>query len=261
MEVENNIFVDVHAHILPGIDDGSQDIDDTVAMLYQAAESGTKRIVATPHCNIPGMFDNYFGDWYRELFMKVKSVIRKEGIPIELLPGMEAFATEDLPELICDGKIMPINQSRYVLVEFDFQEDPDYADMILRRVKEIGAKPVVAHVERYEFVQNYPQIIYDWRKKGYVIQVNKASFQGKFGYEEAMTAHRLLQHNLVSLVASDAHSPRMRTPVLNQTYEELLTQYPDKDKILRVLFSDNPNRLCENKPILKIPPIPIEMDR
>ncbi|MCQ2507304.1 MAG: hypothetical protein MJ097_00785 [Dorea sp.] len=258
MNTDKKTFVDIHAHILPGVDDGAQDMEETLELARIAAESGTTKLVATPHCNIPELFDNYFGEWYKDVFLKTRAEIKKAGIPLELLPGMEAFTTEDLPQLILDRKIMPLNQSRYILMEFDFQEDPDFADMMLNKVREIGAKPVIAHVERYEFVKAYPEIIYDWRKKGYVIQVNKASFQGKFGYEEAVTAHKLLKHNLISVVATDAHSPYMRTTAMDQVYEELLEQYPKKGKILDVLFHYNPERICENRPIFKIDPVPID---
>ena len=91
---------------------------------------------------------------------------------------MEVFSTEDLPELIVNHKIMPLNQSRYILMEFAFDEDPEFADSILKRAEEVGARPVIAHAERYEFIQDYPQIAYRWFRKGYVIQANKGSFSG-----------------------------------------------------------------------------------
>ncbi len=76
---------------------------------------------------------------------------------------------------------MTINQSHYILMEFAFDEDPDFATRLLGKVREVGAKPLIAHAERYYFVQDDPQIVYQWRKKGYAIQVNKGSFLGRFG--------------------------------------------------------------------------------
>ena len=247
-------MIDIHTHILPGIDDGAEDIYDTLEMASMAADIGVTAIVATPHCNLPGIFDNYFGDAYIKTFQTAVRAIQEEGIPIRLCPGAEAFGTYDLPELIVDGKIMPLNQSRYILIEFSFDEDPDFATDLLRRVRAVGAKPVVAHVERYEFVQDNPQIVYQWRKRGYVIQVNKGSFLGRFGRNAQETAYRLLRHNLVSVVASDAHSPFRRTPYLLDAYEELCAEYTKKN--CDVLFQYNPARICCNKPILKLEPIP-----
>ena len=171
-------MIDIHAHILPGIDDGAEDMYDTLEMARMAADSGVDKIIATPHCNIPGMYGNYFGREYIDRYESVVRAVRKEKIPIEILPGMEVFSTEDLPELIVNHKIMPLNQSRYILMEFAFDEDPEFADSILKRVEEVGARPVIAHAERYEFIQDYPQIAYRWFRKGYVIQANKGSFLG-----------------------------------------------------------------------------------
>ena len=247
-------MIDIHSHILPGIDDGAEDLYETLEMAAMAADIGVKAIVATPHCNCPGVYDNYFDDQYKKAFMDVSRAIKKEGIPVKLYPGMEAFATHNLPELIVDGKIMPLNQSRYVLVEFAFREDPDFATDLLRRVKKVGAKPVVAHAERYEFVQQDPQIVYRWRQKGYVIQVNKGSILGRFGRKAEKTAEQVFRHNLVSVVGSDAHSPYQRTPYLLDAYERLCEIY--SQKYVDVLFCQNPSRICSNKPILALKPIP-----
>ena len=118
-------MIDIHAHILPGIDDGAEDIYDTLEMARMAVDSGVKAMVATPHCNLPGLFDNYFSDAYVKVFQDSVQALAREKIPLRLYPGMEAFATDNLPDLLVDGKIMPLNQSRYVLVEFSFDEYPD----------------------------------------------------------------------------------------------------------------------------------------
>ncbi|MDO4313153.1 MAG: hypothetical protein Q4C52_08715 [Eubacteriales bacterium] len=238
-------MIDIHTHILPGIDDGAQDIYDTLEMVRMAADSGVTAMVATPHCNIPGGFDNYFGREYVEVFQKTVKAVQRERIPIQLLPGMEVFSTYDLPELIVEKKIMPLNQSRYILMEFAFDEEPEFAQDIVDRVREVGAKPVIAHAERYEFVQDDPQIVYEWRKKGYLVQINKGSFLGRFGRRAQAAAYRMMDHNLVSVIASDAHSPYQRTPYMLDAYEELRTEY--SERCLKVLFEENPRRICENQ--------------
>ena len=247
-------MIDIHAHILPGIDDGAEDMYDTLEMARMAADSGVDKIIATPHCNIPGMYGNYFGREYIDRYESVVRAVRKEKIPIEILPGMEVFSTEDLPELIVNHKIMPLNQSRYILMEFAFDEDPEFADSILKRVEEVGARPVIAHAERYEFIQDYLQIAYRWFRKGYVIQANKGSFLGRFGGGPKRAADSLLRHNLISVIASDAHSPLQRTPYMMDVYEELSREYSENH--LDVLFQYNPARLCDNREILRLEPVP-----
>ena len=158
-------MIDIHTHILPGLDDGAADIYDTIEMAALAYESGTTAIVATPHCNLPGLYSNYFGKEYCDTYTRTKEILKEEQPGITLLAGMEVFTTEDVPRLLTEGKIFPINRTRYVLMEFDFGEDPDFASRILRQVKEIRALPVVAHAERYEFVQDDPSIAYEWKRK------------------------------------------------------------------------------------------------
>lgn len=253
-KIKDDTMIDIHAHILPGYDDGAEDMYDTMEMLRMSEDSGVEAIVATPHCNLPGLFDNYFGQEYIDRYQSVVRAAGEEDLKIQILPGMEAYATEDLPDLIVDGKIMPLNQSRYILLEFAFDEDPDYADDLLERVAHVGAKPVIAHAERYEFIQDDPQRAWRWRKLGYVIQVNKGSLLGRFGEGAQIASHRLLHHNLVSVVASDAHSPFQRTTYMRDAYAELGVEYSKKH--LDVLFHENPARICANKPILKLEPIP-----
>ena len=235
-------MVDIHTHILPGLDDGAADIYDTIEMAELAYESGTTVIVATPHCNLPGLYANYFGREYSSTFIRTQEILKQEQPGITLMPGMEVFATEDVPRLLTEGKIFPINRTRYVLLEFDFGEDPDFASELLRRVKELRARPVVAHPERYEFVQDDPSVVYEWKRKGYEIQVNKGSFLGRFGRKAQDAAYALLNHNLVTAVASDAHSPMQRTTCMSDAYGHLLQSYP-KD-YLDALFTENPRYIC-----------------
>lgn len=142
----------------------------------------------------------------------------------------------------------------YEMMEFAFDEDPEFADSILKRVEEVGARPVIAHAERYEFIQDYPQIAYRWFRKGYVIQANKGSFLGRFGGGPKRAADSLLRHNLISVIASDAHSPLQRTPYMMDVYEELSREYSENH--LDVLFQYNPARICDNREILRLEPVP-----
>lgn len=247
-------MIDIHSHIIPGIDDGADDIVDTIEMVRLAEKSGTRAIVATPHCNIPGMYENYFGKQYVEQYQKAVGAVRNENLTVKIYPGMEAFGTENLPDLIVDGKIMPINQSRYILVEFPFDSDPEYVSQILRKMKVVGAIPVIAHPERYEFLQDNPHIAYKWRKSGYVVQVNKGSFEGKFGNMPRKTAYRMLSHNFISVVASDAHGHGYRTPYMKDSYERLSVER--SKEYMDILFKQNPLRICGNKPLVKLKPIP-----
>lgn len=249
-------MIDIHSHILPGMDDGAQDLYDTLEMVDLAARSGIKAIIATPHCNIPRGYTNYFGEEYKACVQAVRDAVRAEGIPVRILPGAEALGTPDLPELLQEGKIMTLNQSRYLLVEFLFDEDPEFVNRLLEELKELKAIPVIAHPERYKFVQRDPNLVYEWRTKGYPVQVNKGSFRGKFGTRAQETAYLLMDHNMVSVIASDAHSPKFRTPSMTRSYRELAESYPEK--YLELLFKENPRRLCQNEPLLALKAMRVE---
>lgn len=249
-------MIDLHTHIMPGVDDGASDIQETLEMVCAAAEAGITVMAATPHCNIPGVYDNYYGEQYLDSFRRVLEAVAREQLPVQILPGAEVFATYHLPELLKEGKIVPLNGTRYILMEFAFDEDPDYAEDVLRRVKDVGAKPVIAHVERYGWVQDFPQTAYEWRKKGYLIQANSGSFLGAFGEHARWTAYQLLDHNLLSLVASDAHKPHRRRPDMTKTYERLCEE--KSERYLKVLFEENPHRICLDWPAVRFKLRPFE---
>ena len=240
-------MIDIHTHILPGIDDGARDLGDTLDMAALAADSGTTDLIATPHCHPPRGFENYADDAYRRVFTLAREAVERAGIPVKLHPGMEVFATPEVPELLRRGLLMPLNGSRYLLVEFDFWGDPDEADLLLRRIAAQGVVPVVAHIERYRFVQAYPQITREWKRRGYVIQCNKGSFQGRFGPDEYHLARHLMDRELVDVIASDAHRPYRRTPSLWPVYDQLALDYPES--WLDELFTGNPGRILADKPL------------
>ena len=241
-------MIDIHAHILPGMDDGAEDLQDTLEMARMAVENGTMVMVATPHCNLPGIYDNYFDKNYKDTFQRVVWALEEHNIPLTLLPGLEVFATPDLPELIADGLVQTINGSRYLLVEFPFEEEAEYVDTILDDVLAMGICPVIAHAERYEFVQKSPGIIDRWKQKGMLIQVNKASFMGKFGRSAYNTAHMMMRRFQVDVIASDCHRPYMRTPIMEDVYMSLARKYPRQ--YLELLFEKNPGKICQDEPVV-----------
>lgn len=240
-------MIDIHAHILPGMDDGAEDMKDTLEMAQIAVENGITAMIATPHCNLPGIYDNYYDSQYTDTYVRVCEKLEEHGIPLKLLPGMEVFGTPDIPRLIRDGKLKTLNDSRYLLVEFPFEEDIEYMENILEGVLGEGLIPVIAHCERYEAVQKNIYAIDDWKKKGCLIQVNKASLVGKFGRYSYNAAHTLMKRRLVDVVATDCHRPYHRTPVIVDVYEKLDGNYTRE--YLEKIFNENPRKICLDQEI------------
>ena len=247
-------MIDIHSHVLPGVDDGSQTMEESLELLAMAAESGVHTLVATPHCNIPDEYDNYVSDELAELFTRLDREREAEGIPVRLCRGMEIFATPELPELLQSGRAWTINDTTYFLVEFAFHEDPDFCRDVLRRCRDLGFLPIIAHPERYFFVQDDPDIAYEWCTSGYGLQLNKGSILGRFGPEPQRTAELLLRHGLAACVASDAHSAFQRSTFMDELRDYLRQELGES--YMRLLLEENPERILSGRELLGYEPIP-----
>lgn len=247
-------MIDIHTHILPGIDDGSDSMETSLEMLAIAAECGVEALVATPHCNIPGSYENYQSHELESLWERLKANAMHEEIPIRLYRGMEIFATQELPELLSRGRVWTINHTKYFLTEFAFDEDPAFCWDILQQCRSRGFRPIIAHPERYFFIQEEPEIAYEYCRAGYGLQLNKGSFQGRFGRQARITAELLTEHGLAACVASDAHSTHQRTTHMEEI-RDYLTQVYD-ERYTHLLLEENPRRILFGRELLGFEPIP-----
>lgn len=247
-------MIDIHSHVLPGVDDGSESLEMSLDMLDLAASSGVHTLVATPHCNIPGEYDNYVSAELEERFLELEREIKLEEIPILLCRGMEVFATEELPSLLREKRVWTLNGTDYFLTEFSFGEDPDFCGDVLRRCAAMGYRPVIAHPERYYFVQDDPELAYEWCTAGYALQINKSSLLGRFGPDVKRTADLLLRHGLAACVASDAHRPYERSTYLLEVWDWLADNYGEE--YAQLLLEDNPSRILSGRELLGFEPVP-----
>ncbi len=244
-------MIDLHMHVLPGVDDGAKDIEDALEMCRIASESGVRGIVATSHGNLMPALS---AAKYKEAYRFLKQELKNEEIPIRLYIGMEIFMDADAVSQIENSELLTLNGTRYVLVEFDFGEDLWMVNEYIQMLQESGYIPVIAHAERYQFVQAHPEEVFRWVENDCVIQVNKGSLLGAFGKRERETAFSLLQHNLVHVIASDAHGTRKRTPNMTNIVRFLGdTVSPGMRKLL---LSENPARILKGQDIMGFPPKP-----
>ncbi|MBE5928410.1 MAG: hypothetical protein E7267_03425 [Lachnospiraceae bacterium] len=201
------MIIDLHNHILPGVDDGATTLGEAVEMAALAAHCGISRIVATPHYN------NWNSTYIKELehaYAELAIALEYEQIPITLYKSMEIAATDDLPELLKQGEVWTYPFSSYFLVEFSQDEEYDYFDWLLNQCVEAGFTPVIAHPERYHAVRHYPEIAQQWCEKGYGVQINRDSLLGLFGHHSYECADYLLRQGWANCIASDAHSTQTR---------------------------------------------------
>lgn len=238
---------DIHCHIMPCIDDGSSSADDSLEMLKNAARGGTLGIVCTPHCNIPGLYANYFSDGFKEKITELKSLAERHEIGIEIYPGQEIFLSGPVPKLLDEGKLITLNGSSYMLCEFDPEEDGERICAKLEFIRARGYVPIVAHPERYAFTVTDGSAAKRMKNTGALLQLDKDSILGGFGGRIAETAHKMLEERIADFIGSDAHSPYFRTPDLGEVHEAVseLCSFDYANFLLR----DNPKRVIDNKKI------------
>lgn len=238
---------DIHCHLIYGIDDGADSLDESLRMLRLASHSGTKGIAATPHCNIPGSYQNYWNSALYNRLCEIRTAAKAEQIPIEIYSGQEIFCTEDMLQLFEKRKLITLNNSRYPLVEFAFDE---YSTDVFRRLEKliaVGLIPVVAHPERYYFVHEDYTTLLHMKDIGCLLQMNKGSYSGYFGSEAEDVCNYMLDRELIDCIASDGHSPFSRSPYLEDVSEILSDEY--SFDYVDLLMRANPMNIICNRPV------------
>ncbi len=240
-------MIDIHCHILHGLDDGSDNIEESVRMARLAVEGGTRAIIVTPHSNIPQSYKNHCDKVYVTAYRDLKARLEKENIPLKILPGHEIFADGDFISLIKDKKLLTLNNSVYPLVEFGFTENSASVYEKVQMLTAEGLTPIVAHPERYAFVAEDVFAPFRLKNMGCLLQINKGSLKGSFGREAYYAAMAIIENELADFVASDAHSPYMRTPYLADAYD--IVSEIRSEKYAELLLTENPIRVLQNKKI------------
>lgn len=253
-------MIDLHAHMLPGVDDGSQSLEMSLEMARIAVASGVRHMALTPHCNLPGNpRTNYDSPELREWMDALQLALERENIPLELYAGCEVFSTEETPLLLRRKQLISLNDGSYLLVEFDFGEDVNFVSYILEAILDEGYIPLIAHPERYRFVVRDPGLTYEWVRMGCALQVNRGSLLGRFGESIQDTAWRLLEHQVVACVATDCHRSTFRTPHMADVKEALEEAFGPACP--RLLLEDNPARILQSQPIVGLQPTPFRRRR
>ena len=240
-------MVDIHCHILPGVDDGSQSVEQSLRMAQLAVRSGVTAIVATPHTNIVRMFENYNSYRLSARFRTLKKALEKADIPLDIVKGAEIYFDGDVASMLKKGKISTINDSRYPLVEFSFSDHVPRVIASLNSLIDAGYTPIVAHPERYHFIHHDVSLLRTFIDMGCVLQINKGSPLGRFGDMPQKVSRWMLDQGLVHAVASDAHSEIQRTPNFNSIYDFLYDAYGDGCP--RLLLDINPEHIINDEPI------------
>ena len=243
-------FVDIHSHILPGVDDGAGSIDETIAMLKVAYESGTKKIVATPHM-FHDLFDNNDFVETRKKFDELIEQLEANQATfpflseIQVCPGAENYASPAFLKALDEGCVLTLNGSRYLLVETAFLLPFSQIEILIQRVHLAGFTPVLAHPERYGSIQEDPERLVKLWDVGCVCQINADSLLGASGSRARKCGETLLEEGLVDIIASDGHKLKWRTPELKSICEKLRREYSEED--VQALLVENPECIVANE--------------
>ncbi|MHB1414350.1 MAG: tyrosine-protein phosphatase [Chloroflexota bacterium] len=210
-------MIDIHCHILPGVDDGASDLAMAVEMARVAARDGVRTIVATPHHGEPNWPER------RRLLSDLatlRSCLHEEGIAVDVLLGAEVFVSLDLGVLAAAGKLPVIGEGPYVLVEFPFSLFPNYAEHVLFELQVRGFKPIVAHPERCEPLQRDVARLAAMVDRGMLVQINAGSLTGVYGGRVRAAARQMVLAALAHVIASDGHGVKGRGPGLSTAVAE-----------------------------------------
>lgn len=198
-------MIDIHSHVLPGMDDGANDVAEALAMLRAAEGAGVKAIAATPH-----IYDVSRPDLGREVDAAVRKLRREaaeEGIGVEIFSGGELVMEPGLAELVARNPQITLGGlGKYVLVEFSMFQVPPFAGQVVSEMKEAGLVPVIAHPTRSWGVVSTPELVRELVERGAMVQINTGSLLGRFGGSARDAALFLLEEGLAHVVASDCHS-------------------------------------------------------
>ena len=249
-------MIDIHIHILPGLDDGAESWEEALEMAELTVESGVRVIAATPHANLPGQTKDMEADVCQERLEAFRRLLKKEKIPLTVCRGMELFCSENLPERLKKKRLWTLNGTRYCLVEFGLDTEAYPVYQMIIRLQGMGFWPVIAHPERYQCIQRVTAHAYEWYQMGAVLQINQGSLLGRFGSAAEKAARLLLYHRLAGVAASDANGTYIRAPRLFQLREILADEY-GKD-CPGLLLRENPARILQGKPVFRRTPVPFE---
>lgn len=240
-----NGFADIHTHILPAVDDGAGSMAEALEMIQAAWENGTRTIFLTPHYR--AKFKQNTPQQLREAFDALSHAAGEKYPGLRLCLGNEACFETDAPERLKAGRILTLQDSRYVLLEFSGRTP---RSQILTGVSETvryGYVPIIAHAERYDAFYSDPDLVYEVLDMGALIQLNAQSVMGKLGLKVKRFCHRLLKEQLVHFIASDAHDCAKRPPLLRDCFLRVHKKYGEQ--LACSIFYENAEAVIANKMI------------
>lgn len=211
-------MIDIHTHILPGIDDGSPDLDTSLKMARIAYQEGITQMIATPH------FISMEKEDSKEIILakvkKLNNMFMQHGIDLKVYPGAEVFLTPDIPDRYVHGDIFTLaDTGKYILIELPMMSFPGYTFDVIYKLNILNIRTIIAHPERNRVIARDTSRVSELIEAGALIQVNSLSFLGIFGKESKSTAQKLYEKGMINFIATDCHTAGGRSPKMAKLYD------------------------------------------
>lgn len=214
--------IDLHSHILPGIDDGAADEKSALEMARQAVAEGVEILACTPHI-YPGVYPNTGPDILARVAW-FQSLLDFEDISLKVVAGADVHIAPDLVKLIRSGEVLTLNGSKYILIEPPHHILPPRIEELFFNLQAAGYHPILTHPERMTWIDQRYDLIKNLARSGVWMQLTAGSITGRFGSRPVYWSERMLDEGLAHIVASDAHDPVHRRPAWRDALEALVEQ-------------------------------------
>lgn len=225
-------MIDLHCHILPGVDDGAASLQESLSMAEQAIAQGITHLLCTPHHN-NGRYENEKSSVIAAVH-HLQNALDERHLPLTLLEGQEVRVTGELITAIeKDHLLFTDITDTYLLLEFPTQDVPAFSESLFFELRTLGKVPIIVHPERNAIFREDPNRLIPFLEMGCLAQLTAPSIVGIFGKQIQKTAHEMVTHNLVQMVASDAHGVTKRRFYLKEAYE-IIEQEWGKEKVLQM---------------------------
>lgn len=225
-------FVDIHNHLLPGLDDGAQDSTESIELINSLREIGVRHLICTPH-----IMHNYYENTPEDIrasYTELKSEMDIRNIDdIKVDIAAEHMIDDNFENILEDGSTMPLSD-RFMLIEMSYLQPPINFDQAVNKIKSKGYFPILAHPERYSFLNQQKRNYYKLKEEGILLQMNLLSIAGFYGKSVQRASHILLEENLIDFAASDLHNMKQ----LNYLKETKVSA-KSFDKLVNIINSTN----------------------
>ena len=236
-------IIDIHCHIIPGVDDGASDSRETRKILEIAYKEGVRVMCATPHYQ-PERWP-VTGQAVEEAYETVKKEASQVALDFQILLGNELYYRSHSRQALAEGNCHTLGNSRYVLVEFNPLKEFQYINQSLYELMAEGYTPLLAHVERYQCLKKNLSRLEGLLNQGVCMQMNAGSLTGDLGFSETRYAKKLISEGYIQVIASDAHNTGRRAPRFEKCRSYLAKTYGEE--YAEELLHDNPLRILQDK--------------